>query len=48
MIADLETDIRHLEAHTPPDKEHFSMTVMGTTYTEKRKQVRRSLLHLKV
>lgn len=36
MIADLETDIRHLEAHTPPDKEHFSMTVMGTTYTEKK------------
>lgn len=35
-IADLETDIRHLEAHTPPDKEHFSMTVMGTTYTEKK------------
>lgn len=36
MIADLETDIRHLEAHTPPDKGHFSMTVMGTTYTEKK------------
>lgn len=37
MIADLETDIRHLEAHTPLDKGHFSMTVMGTTYTEKKK-----------
>ena len=36
MIADLETDIRHLEAHTPLDKGHFSMTVMGTTYTEKK------------
>ncbi len=36
MIADLEKDVAHLEAHTPTDKEHFSMTVMGTVYTEKK------------
>ena len=36
MIADLEKDVTHLEAYTPTDKEHFSMTVMGTAYTEKK------------
>jgi len=36
LIAALEADIKHLEAHTPPDKEHFSMTVMGKTYTERK------------
>ena len=36
MIADLEKDVAHLEAYTPTDKEHFSMTVMGTAYTEKK------------
>ena len=36
MIADLEKDVAHLEAHTPTDKEHFSMTVLGTAYTEKK------------
>ena len=36
LIAALEADIKHLEAHTLPDKEHFSMTVMGKTYTERK------------
>lgn len=36
LIAALETDIKHLEAHTPADKEHFSMTVLGQTYTERK------------
>ncbi len=36
MIADLEKDVAHLEAHTPTDKEHFSMTVLGTAYMEKK------------
>ncbi len=36
MIADLEKDVAYLEAHTPTDKEHFSMTVLGTAYTEKK------------
>ena len=36
MIADLEKDIAHLDSHTPMDKEHFSMTVLGTAFTEKK------------
>ena len=36
LIAALEADIKHLEAHTPADKEHFSMTVLGQTYTERK------------
>ena len=36
MIADLEKDLAHLEAHTPADKENFSMTVLGAVYTEKK------------
>lgn len=36
LIAALEADIKHLEAHTPVDKEHFSMTVLGQTYTERK------------
>ncbi len=36
MIDDPEKDVAHLEAHTPMDKESFSMTVMGTRYTEKK------------
>ena len=36
MIADLEKDIAYLDSHTPMDKEHFSMTVLGTAFTEKK------------
>lgn len=36
MIDDLEKDLAHLEANTPAGKEDFSMTVLGTTYTEKK------------
>ncbi len=36
MIADLEKDIAYLDSHTPMDKEHFSMTVLGTAFMEKK------------
>ena len=36
LISALEVDIQHLDAHTPPDKEHFSITVMEKTYTERK------------
>lgn len=43
MIADLEKDVAHLEAHTPTDKEHFSMTVLGwgRPTQKRRRQARR-------
>ena len=44
LIAALEADIKHLEAHTPADKEHFSMTVLGQTYTE-RKEAGQAIIH---
>ena len=44
LIAALEADIKHLEVHTPADKEHFSMTVLGQTYTE-RKEAGQAIIH---
>lgn len=36
LIRDMEADLKHFQDHAAPDKEHFSMTVMGTVYTEKK------------
>ena len=43
LIKDLEADLEHFKVHAPTDKEHFSMTVKGVVYTEK-KEVGQAIL----